>query len=79
MWMIIVMGMRRTQVICEGVSWEDIGLRERVEGELVHVRTSPEADKDSPCDVCGLTGGVWLEKKTSHNIHRDRCGKNMET
>lgn len=54
----------------EGVTWSDVGLREREYGERIHYRQ----EQDEACLVCGAYGGVWVENESTHVIHKDRCG-----
>jgi len=56
-------------VYLEGVEWSDLNLRERMVGELVHLRDEP----GEPCHVCGVRSGVWTSSDSSHAIHSAKC------
>lgn len=60
---ILMVTPRENIVVCEGVDWADISLRERQSGEAVHLRQNTgRKDRDDdeiqdaqyqPCKVCG--------------------------
>lgn len=53
----------------EDVAWSDLGLRERLPGELVHLRD----EQGERCRACGVRDGVWITADSSHATHRDKC------
>lgn len=62
-----------THVVAEGASWADIGLRERMTDEPVHLRTADDAHKSQPCEACGQIGGIFVVTASSHSFHPARC------
>jgi hypothetical protein len=65
---------KKGTILCEDVSWEMLGLRERMPGETVHVRTQATVSHTTQCEVCGVRGGIWVENISTHASHRDKCG-----
>jgi hypothetical protein len=60
-------------IICEDVSWADLGLQERQPGTPVHLRTGANDAHLDPCEMCGHMGGIWVENVSTHEMHVDRC------
>ncbi len=61
---------RKTIIVCEGASLEDIGLRYRKDGELVHLRDTEQ----QRCKSCGAFGAmVWTDSESTHRLHKDKC------
>ena len=53
-------------VYLENVHWSDIGLRERLPSEVVHMRD----EKEFACVICGEYSGVWMR---DNSLHANKC------
>jgi hypothetical protein len=56
-------------VILENVDWSDLGLRERLSHEKVHLKDH----MFQHCFACGMPAGVWIKGEGNHAMHRDKC------
>jgi glycerol kinase len=56
-------------VVVEGITWADVGLREKEPHEKVHLKDY----MNQHCSVCGSPAGVWTNNETTHFTHRDKC------
>ncbi len=57
------------EVTIEGATFEDIGLRERMPTEAIHLRE----DQFKPCERCTVYAGVWTDDVDLYTKHKMRC------